>query len=300
MKSPSVVLLKENKPHGTKAFRCAFYQEQSASDPLIVKHHWHDEVELVYFEKGSFSAEINMERLEFSPGGLMFLNAGELHYIRSAGGFKESAFVFDPHILSFECYDLVQSQLIDPLQNKSMKFPRYIASTDDIFEELHSEYICIMEAFHNKNILTDEGGGLAQMLPQIQVKAALLKIFAVLSRESLLEPMEGSINRQVEEIKQILSYIHNHYSERIYIKDLSGILNVNEQYFCRLFKKVIGKSAMEYVNEVRIKHAKHLLRSTNQRVMDICLECGFNNLGNFLREFKKQTRTTPHTFRKDS
>ena len=75
---------------------------------------------------------------------------------------------------------------------------------------------------------------------------------------------------------------------------------MNEQYFCRFFKKVIGRSPMEYVNEYRIKKAMHYLKESDLTVTEICLECGYNNFGNFLREFRKYTSTTPLQYRKRS
>ena len=75
---------------------------------------------------------------------------------------------------------------------------------------------------------------------------------------------------------------------------------MNEQYFCRFFKKVIGRSPMEYVNEYRIKKAIHYLKESDLTVTEICLECGYNNLGNFLKEFRKYTSTTPLQYRKRS
>ena len=62
---------------------------------------------------------------------------------------------------------------------------------------------------------------------------------------------------------------------------------MNEQYFCRFFKKALGKSPISYLNEYRIKQAMLLLQTTDMPVMDICLDCGFNNLGNFLRELRR-------------
>ena len=57
---------------------------------------------------------------------------------------------------------------------------------------------------------------------------------------------------------------------------------------------------MEYLNEYRIKQAMRLLKETDLPVMEVCLECGYNNLGNFLRAFKKYTEMTPLKYRNDS
>ena len=74
---------------------------------------------------------------------------------------------------------------------------------------------------------------------------------------------------------------------------------MNEQYFCRFFKKIIGKTPVTYINEYRISRAITMLQDTQQPVMNICLDCGFNNLGNFLKEFRKKTGMTPLQYRKN-
>ena len=99
-------------------------------------------------------------------------------------------------------------------------------------------------------------------------------------------------------IKKAIGYIQDNYKEKIYIRDLADLIGMNEQYFCRFFKKAIGRSPIEYVNEYRIKKARHYLEETDLTVMEICLECGYNNLGNFLREFRTDTDTTPLQYRK--
>ena len=54
--------LKEIKKHGTVNFPCAFYYTGSDSEDLIVKHHWHDQLELIHMKKGEFQVEIDMDK----------------------------------------------------------------------------------------------------------------------------------------------------------------------------------------------------------------------------------------------
>lgn len=314
MKNTNTDILKEVRPHGSASFRCAFYQSDSEEETLLVKHHWHDEIEIIYFSKGNFHLEINMEHYDIHEECLYFVNSGELHYITCEGIFEEDAVVFNPYILSFESYDIVQSQLIRPMLNGEMTFPRYILSTDSAFPVLYKEYQRIREAFlelqgnegrgHEtervKDNLLEESDGLDILILQITIKAALLNLLSYMTKRGLLTVQKRQSNQQIEEIKRILTYINTRYSDKIYIRDLAGLMNVNEQYFCRFFKKVIGKSPIEYVNEVRIKRSIELLTNTNMLVMDICLESGFNNLGNFLREFKKHTGLTPLAYKKSN
>ena len=59
-------------------------------------------------------------------------------------------------------------------------------------------------------------------------------------------------------------------------------------------------SVVFYINDYRIHHAATLLSTTELPVMEVCLESGFNNLGHFMKEFKKATQLTPLQFRKQT
>ena len=135
---------------------------------------------------------------------------------------------------------------------------------------------------------------------QLAVKASLLRILTVLSANRMFTETSRNNDRRIETIKKAIGYIQDNYKEKIYIRDLADLIGMNEQYFCRFFKKAIGRSPIEYVNEYRIKKARHYLEETDLTVMEICLECGYNNLGNFLREFRRYTDTTPLQYRKRS
>ena len=123
-------------------------------------------------------------------------------------------------------------------------------------------------------------------------------MLALLEDANLLTAEVSSQDRRVDVLKESITYMRNHYSEKIYISDLADLANMNEQYYCRFFKKAIGKTPIEYLNELRIQRSMRLLQSSQKSVLEISLECGFNNLGNYMRTFKKVTGTTPLQYRK--
>ena len=89
--------LKEIRPHGTESFPCAVYRTRSAKKGTLVKHHWHNEVEILYFSGGNFRLEINMEQFLISSECLYFINPGELHsIIMETAGSYEDAVLFSP------------------------------------------------------------------------------------------------------------------------------------------------------------------------------------------------------------
>ncbi len=299
-------ILKEIRPHGTKSFPCAIYRTHSAGKGAFVKHHWHEEVELLYFSGGQFRLEINMESFPVQSECFYFINPGELHSVISetADSYWEDAVVFSPDILSFDSYDHAQIHLIHPIQKGRLLFPRYITPEHAAFLPIRNAFMDITRAFgqmaseaspiKDSSLVTDD------LTSQLYIKSSLLYILATLSEHRLFTPTEKNLDKRVESIKTALTYIKDNYREKIYLSDLAEQTNLNEQYFCRLFKKAIGHSPMEYINEYRIKQTRRLLEETNLSVTEICLECGYNNLGNFLREFRKYTGTTPLQYRKNA
>ncbi len=299
-------ILKEIRPHGTKSFPCAIYRTHSAGKGAFVKHHWHEEVELLYFSGGQFRLEINMESFPIQSECFYFINPGELHSVISetADSYWEDAVVFSPDILSFDSYDHAQIHLIHPIQKGRLLFPRYITPEHAAFLPIRNAFMDITRAFgqmaseaspiKDSSLVTDD------LTSQLYIKSSLLFILATLSEHRLFTLTEKNLDKRVESIKTALTYIKDNYREKIYLSDLAEQTNLNEQYFCRLFKKAIGHSPMEYINEYRIKQTRRLLEETNLSVTEICLECGYNNLGNFLREFRKYTGTTPLQYRKNA
>lgn len=330
-------ILKEVRPHGTKSFPCAIYRTHSVGKGTLVKHHWHDEAEILYFSGGEFRLEINMESFPICSECLYFINPGELHSIitESSDSHWEDAVVFAPGILSFDSYDEAQVHLIKPIQNGRLLFPRCMMPDHPAFALIRDAFMDIMHSFGklpeelsanemfsagsqsgelSANEMVSAGSQSEELsatrLPadsslvtddltsQLYIKSSLLYILAILSAHKLFTPTEKNLDKRVESIKTVLTYIKDNYQEKIYIADLARQVSLNEQYFCRLFKKAIGRSPMEYINEYRIKQTKRLLEETDLPVTEICLECGYNNLGNFLREFRKYTGTTPLQYRK--
>ncbi|MCI9422270.1 MAG: AraC family transcriptional regulator [Dorea sp.] len=297
--------LKEISLHGTKSFPCAIYHTRSTGKGTLVKHHWHDEVEILYFSDGEFRLEINMEQYFVPSEALYFINPGELHsiYTEKTSDSGEDAIVFSLDTLSFDSYDAAQMQLIQPIQNGKMLFPRCLLPDHPGFLSVRNAFLETMHSFGHtpsKETFLENGVVTDDLTNQLFIKSSLLRILAILSRYQLFTPTEKNLDKRVEGIKTVLTYIRENYKEKIYIQDLAAQVHMNEQYFCRFFKKSIGRSPMEYLNEYRIKQAMRLLKETDLPVMEVCLECGYNNLGNFLRAFKKHTETTPLKYRNHS
>ncbi|WP_294154337.1 helix-turn-helix domain-containing protein [uncultured Clostridium sp.] len=294
-------VLRELKNHGTESFPCGLYVNDSNKERFIVKHHWHKQIEMIHLKKGKFVVEINMDKRVIEDECFCFINSEELHYIESIHSCAESAVVFDLKMLSFDMMDSIEMNLIRPMINGNLKLPSVLYVKDKCSKMILNEYERIMESFRSEGPLSEkiEGNKSENISSQIKIKAALLNILAILYENNMIDRnnTSKSENYKVEYVKTIISYIQKNYGEKIYIKDMAQQINMNEQYFCRFFKSMIGRSPIEYLNEYRVKKIEELLINSDRKIMDICLACGFNNMGNFINIFKKSTGMSPIRYR---
>lgn len=99
-------------------------------------------------------------------------------------------------------------------------------------------------------------------------------------------------------IEQAIFYIENNFQNKITLDELAEKTNFNSQYFCRLFKRETGKTAVEYLNICRLEQAVNLLCENDERLIDIAFDCGFNSYGYFVRKFKSYIGCTPSEYKK--
>ena len=293
--------LKEKQSHGTRLFPCAYYHFCNPSHRLRVRHPWHEEVEIVYLHHGSFKLDINMEPYGTDRECFLFINSGELHSLRSLSmEFDEQAVVFSPSMLLFQDYDSIDESILLPLTQNKLTFPRFLDQTSPFFSAFRSCYQQISHIFSQskETLITGEQILTDDVISQLQIKAGILQLIGILMEAGLMCQSPRTESQKITAIKTVLSYIADHYHEKLYVQDLASQVNMNDQYFCRFFKRSIGKTPIDYINDYRLNKVIRLLETGDAPVTEICLECGFNNMGNFQRLFKRKTGITPLQYRK--
>ena len=102
-----------------------------------------------------------------------------------------------------------------------------------------------------------------------------------------------------ERLDNIYQYVLSNFDREISLEEISGVANLSVHSFCRYFKTKTNKTFTNFLLEIRIGHACKLLLETDLNISQICFECGFNNLSNFNRYFKKFVQKTPTEYLKD-
>ena len=100
-----------------------------------------------------------------------------------------------------------------------------------------------------------------------------------------------------DKIKKVYEYVQNNFQRKISLDEISELVNMTPVSFNRFIKKRTGKTFVSYINNTRVSYASRLLLETDLSVGEIAYKCGFNNLANFNRMFKKIKNNTPSEFR---
>lgn len=98
---------------------------------------------------------------------------------------------------------------------------------------------------------------------------------------------------ETERMKRVLEFTLARFRDEIRIEQIASVAGMAPAAFCRYFKKRTRSSFIEYVNNLRIGHARKLLSDSDMPVGQVGLECGFNNGSHFHRQFKLHVGMTP-------
>ena len=137
---------------------------------------------------------------------------------------------------------------------------------------------------------------------EIIIKQYAVKSFVLIMREFNYVNLNLDIDIQqksLKKIKEAVNFINDNYLETITLEEVAAKVFMNKSYFCTLFKKYNGITPWEYILIKRTEKAIDLLKTTDDNILNIALQCGFNNTANFNKIFKKITGTVPKLFKHD-
>ncbi len=99
-------------------------------------------------------------------------------------------------------------------------------------------------------------------------------------------------------INTVCRYLQDHFADNVSLQQAAELVSLSESAFCRFFKKATGKTFSDYVNELRVGHACHLLTTSDKPVAEIALHSGFETLTYFNRIFLQKKKMRPKDFRR--
>lgn len=261
------------------------------SDFFGVHWHYHPELEICYVKQG-FGQRIVGESVErFHAGDLVLLGSNLPH-----SWISDDAFAASPEQMEVYVIHLDPNKLNALLSLKEFKLLEDFLATSrsGIFFDLEED-----EHLWELLYAFEEGEGLHKSLKLLELLLGMMehKGQRLLCRNSYL-PETGK--RVESRIQRVCLYIHQHYKEKIKLDELAEIAHMNTSAFCRFFKKVLGKTAIEYIHELRINTATHELIVSDKAINQIAMDNGFLSLSQFNKLFKNHNQLTPSAYRRES
>lgn len=98
-------------------------------------------------------------------------------------------------------------------------------------------------------------------------------------------------------LEKAFEYMNNNYNKPVTLAEVSQIANMPQASFSRFIKKSTGKTFIDSLNDIRLGHASRMLTDTTSTIAEIAYKCGFNNISNFNRVFKRKKLCIPKEFR---
>lgn len=132
----------------------------------------------------------------------------------------------------------------------------------------------------------------------MEIFEQLASLLTLLMAQSWSANKGNSISTKKRDMTNIKEYLENNYKTRITLDMLAEEFYINKFYMTRLFKEQYGVSVNNYLLQVRVTHAKQLLRFSDYSVERIGQECGMEDANYFSRMFKKVEGMTPGEFRR--
>ena len=287
----------ERKKHGTKRYPVAYYYVDREHPQHHMPFHWHTEWELIRVKEKSLILHIDEEEIVANEGDILMIQDSMFH----GGAISEGIY----ECLVFDFYGLFHD--MEPVKEFLRPFYRLNLLPGIHFEVEKEPEICriaaeIMDS--NYNYFKESGNSDADAengWSILMTTGGLSRLFGMILRKGLYqENKQESVrsSHKISRIKNVLEYVEKHYQLPITLGELAEVAGMNPQYFCRAFKEVTMQSPMDYVINYRVEQAVRLLAATDMSVMDVALECGFNDCSYFIRVFKKQKSITPNQYRK--
>lgn len=138
---------------------------------------------------------------------------------------------------------------------------------------------------------------------------AVIKFLTILHELSLFEEEARTlssssfakigVHSDSRRVQKVQEYINGHYQEEIRLGQLADMIGMTPVSFSRFFKLRTGKNLSDYIIDIRLGFASRLLVDSTMAIAEICYECGFNNLSNFNRIFRKKKQCSPKEFREN-
>lgn len=248
--------------------------------------HWHNEMELLLLIQGDLIFHIEDKIFELHDGEAIFIPPGLIHYATTLGMIapKFHAFVFSGDLLISPLDTDKFHTYISPVLHNNIGF--LIKFTPNNIE--HQKIIS-----HLRDIFLNQNAG------ELYIRGTALLIWDYIYKIKIQPTLNNkSSPERAKKLTSTMEFIHNNYMQNISLEMLAETAHLSNGEFCRSFKNYTGMTPFYYLIRYRILQSCNKLKKTDNKITEIALSCGFNNISYYNRAFFKLMGMTPKQYRK--
>lgn len=240
---------------------------------IYTPRHWHKALELLMFIKGKVTCNFENASLQFKAGDMYILNSHEVHETKCTRNAVYLVVHIDPtrmchYVPTFD--QLSFSLTFDP--------------EDQVKAMAHEQLrIHLLEILRQTREEEDGAWMLERQARLFAVAALLVKHFS----QPLAVEQTRLQRSDMTRLEPVLGYVQLHHEQEISLEDAANTMGLNKEYFCRLFKKNMGVSFLQYVYQVRANAVCRELETTDDPIGQIAERHGFRDpkmLNHYFRE----------------
>ncbi|MBY0012076.1 AraC family transcriptional regulator [Paenibacillus typhae] len=250
--------------------------------------HAHDALEINMIKSGTGYYIINGERYDFREGDILLINSNDLHCAYETGNLIMQVITFDA--AWFMGMVRCDPDVLAPFKDMGLHFSNLLDRENGQIGSLRALLLQIQEEHET------EGRSYTSV-----VYALLLQFFVYVNRYfrmDSLQPGKSTVTTtQLEKIWQVTRIMEEQPAYPWTLEELAALVYLSPSRFSDIFRRTAGMSPLLYLIQLRLENAYTLLQTTDRKILDIAMECGFRTLSNFNRLFKRHIGTEPRNVR---
>ena len=267
-----------------------FYKEDLPH--FIVPWHYHPEIEIMYILEGIGTRFVGDHIGRYQEGDVCMVGPKLPHEWRNdEEGFTQGAGLKASCLCLFFLKDIFEANLIRlpemcnirQLIERSRRGIKFVGKSRDA-----------IGSFIQRSV-NDTGAS------RIINFISLLEMMATTDEYELLASIgftESVNSSDFERFDKVYQYMMKNFMKPIKLEEVASLVGLTPNAFCRYFRGRTKKTFIQYLNDIRIGHAKKLLIEGRMKISTLSMESGFNNLSNFIEQFKRSTQMSPSEYQK--
>lgn len=282
---------RETTVHGDEGFPMAVYlQRFQLNQRGYVILHWHEEVQISYVTKGIVQFFVSGKEIMVQAGEGLFIRSKCLHSAKPQQDEAEYVCIdIHPSLIYGIPNGRIRTQYVDPyLKSDCVEAIHFTQAS-----EWHDSILDKIQKIIRVEDASEYGFELELQLTACDI---WLEIIRNMHKSCSEEPWLPVADKQ--RMKTILQYVRDNYTSKITLSDIARSVNISTAECCRLFKRNMNISPVEYLINYRIAQSVRLLTDTEKSISEIAFLSGFGSSSYYTERFRKLIQCTPMEYRR--